>query len=49
MARANLLCCLLAAALLVAGAAAQAGAPAPEKDITAGLETCLLTPEALAK
>lgn len=47
MARANFLCCLLA--LLLAGAAAQAGAPAPEKDITAGLETCLLTPEALAQ
>ncbi|PRW44415.1 putative kinase [Chlorella sorokiniana] len=30
-------------------AAAQAAAPAPERDITAGLETCLLTPEALAK
>jgi len=46
MARALALCCLL---LLAGGAAAQAGAPAPERDITAGLETCLLTPEALAK
>lgn len=38
--------CLL---LLAGGAAAQTAAPAPERDLTAGLETCLLTPEALAK